>query len=171
MNRTISNAVIFLLGAAAGAIVTRYLLQEEYEHRIDEETAELKDLYSQKARCEEKIAELDKQKADESAAAHYAKRVQNEGYAAHSDQRTTDKPYIITPDEFGELDDYNTVTLFWYANDILADEDDEIVDDIPEIIGDALTHFGDEDSLYVRNDAKRCDYEVLISLKDFTDIS
>lgn len=169
MSRTTCNILIFLFGATAGAIATRYLLREEYTRRVDEEVRELKELYEQKAWCEDKIAKNDQKKTE----THYEKLVQKEGYVTAFNQHAdaVDRPYVITPDEFGELDDYNTVTLFWYANDILADEDDEVVDDIPEIVGDALAHFDSEDSVYVRNDTKRCDYEVLRSLKDYTDIS
>ena len=40
-----------------------------------------------------------------------------------------------------------------------------------EIIGDGLEHFGEyeEDSVFVRSDAKRCDYEILKHLGSFHD--
>ena len=53
----------------------------------------------------------------------------------------------------------------------MADECGEIVDDVEEIIGDGLDHFGEyeDDSVFVRSDAKRCDYEILKDLRDFSD--
>lgn len=62
-------------------------------------------------------------------------------------------------------------SLTYFADGILADECGEIVDDVEEIIGDGLDHFGEyeDDSVFVRNDAKRCDYEILKDLRDFSD--
>lgn len=55
---------------------------------------------------------------------------------------------------------------------MLADECGEEVDDVEEIVGDGLEHFGEyeEDSVFVRNDAKRCDYEILKDLRNFSDV-
>ena len=46
---------------------------------------------------------------------------------------------------------------------MLSDENGIVIDDVEEIVGDGLNHFGeyDEDAVYVRNDAKCCDYEIL----------
>lgn len=40
-----------------------------------------------------------------------------------------------------------------------------------EIVGDGLEHFGEyeEDSVFMRNDAKRCDYEILRDLRTFAE--
>ena len=75
------------------------------------------------------------------------------------------------PDEFGEFEDYTKVSLTYFADGVLADECGEIVDDVEEIIGDGLDHFGEyeDDSVFVRSDAKRCDYEILKDLRDFSD--
>ncbi len=72
-------------------------------------------------------------------------------------------PYVISPDEFDELEGYTPISLTYFADGVLADEHGVIVDDVEEIVGNALDHFGEyeEDSVFVRNDAKRCDYEIL----------
>ena len=71
-------------------------------------------------------------------------------------------PYVIAPEEFDELG-YTPISLTYFADGVLADENGVVIDDVEEIIGDALDHFGEyeDDSVYVRNDAKRCDYEIL----------
>lgn len=108
----------------------------------------------------------------------YTQRLQEAGYKDYS--RTIDEkpsgtpgevPYVISPDEFGELEDYTKVSLTYFADGVLADECGEIVDDVEEIIGDGLDHFGEyeDDSVFVRSDAKRCDYEILKDLRDFSD--
>lgn len=74
-----------------------------------------------------------------------------------------DVPYVISPEEFDELEGYTPISLTYFADGVLADENGVIVDDVEEIIGDALEHFGEyeEDAVFARNDAKRCDYEIL----------
>lgn len=85
---------------------------------------------------------------------------------------TADETYVISPDEFGEEDDYAQVSLTYYADGILADENGVIIDDVEEIVGDALDHFGEyeDDSVFCRNDPKRCDYEILRDLRRYADV-
>ena len=54
------------------------------------------------------------------------------------------KPYVISPEEFGEFEDYERISLSYYADQVLADEDDEKVDDVDNVVGlESLTHFGE----------------------------
>lgn len=64
---------------------------------------------------------------------------------------------VIDPDEFGENDDYDTVTWKYFADGVLADDADEAVNDhdISEIVGlDFADHFGEyePDAVHIRND-------------------
>lgn len=82
-----------------------------------------------------------------------------------------ERPYVISPEEFDELDGYTPISLTYFADGILADEHGVIVDDVEEIVGDALEHFGEyeDDSVFVRNDAKRCDYEILRDEREYAE--
>ena len=110
----------------------------------------------------------------------FARRVQGEkGYTNYSktvvppkekpqeepaqSENSGETPYVISPDEFDELEGYTPISLTYFADGVLSDEHGVIIDDAEEIVGDALNHFGEyeEDSVFVRNDAKRCDYEIL----------
>ena len=74
------------------------------------------------------------------------------------------KPYVISPYDYGAIDDYHQIELTYYADDILEDSDGDIVKDPEEILGDyALRSFGDyePDSVHVRNDMLRTDFEIL----------
>ena len=44
-------------------------------------------------------------------------------------------------------------------------------DEPEDIVGDALNHFGEyeEDSVFVRSDPKRCDYEILRDLRSYAE--
>lgn len=74
-------------------------------------------------------------------------------------------PYLIEPDELGE--EYEVVTLVYYADGTLTYFDSsEIIDDPEEIVGpDALNSFDkypdDPDTVYIRDDAAEYDYEIL----------
>lgn len=89
-----------------------------------------------------------------------------------SKTKSVEAPYVISPDEFGEVG-YAQISLTLYADDILADENGEIVDNIEEIVGDALDHFGEyeDDSVFCRSDPKRCDYEILKDLRRYADVA
>lgn len=89
------------------------------------------------------------------------------------DKVNKNKPYVIHPDEFG--DDYNTITLVYYKDDVVTTYDtDEVLTDkeIEDLIGEeSLSHFGEyeEDSVFVRNDARKIDYEILRSEETYSD--
>lgn len=83
----------------------------------------------------------------------------------------SDKPYVISPEEFGEMDDYERIVLMYHTDGVLTDEDREIIDDPDEIVGkDYADHFGKYDSVYVRNDKRKSDYEILKVLDSYDDI-
>lgn len=78
-----------------------------------------------------------------------------------------DKPYIIEPNEFGEKD-YEEVTIVAYSNGKFTSYDTgDLMDEfeIEDAIGDIdpNAHFGEyeEDSVFIRNDERGIDYEVL----------
>ena len=85
-----------------------------------------------------------------------------------------EKPYIISPEEFGDFDEYTKLSLTYYSDGVLADENDEIVDDIDETVGaDFADHFGEyeDDSVFVRNDRLKCDYEILRDNRSYSDVT
>lgn len=81
-------------------------------------------------------------------------------------------PRVISPYEFGELDDYHTIELTYYTDDILEDEDYNIVTDRDELIGpSALDTFGEyeDDSVFVRNDRLRTDFQILKDYRTYSE--
>lgn len=129
--------------------------------------------------------------------AEYAKKLSKEGYTKYStseimvdddeEEESDDpgqepgkyfgdpdaKPYVIPPEEFGEKDDYDRISLSYYSDHILADEDDQLLEDVDDVVGfDSLTHFGEyeDDSVYVRNDRLKTDYEILRDERKYSDV-
>lgn len=101
----------------------------------------------------------------------FATRVDAEKVYSHM----PNEPYVISPDDYGENDNYTQISLVYYAGDgVLADDEDEVVEDIEDTVGeDFAEHFGEyeDDSVFIRNDRLRCDYEILRDNRSFSDVA
>ena len=76
-------------------------------------------------------------------------------------------------DEFDELDGYEAISLKYYADGVVTDDYDEPIEDVDAIIGsDSLTRFGEyeDDSVFVRNEALKTDYEILADIRKYSDV-
>lgn len=95
-------------------------------------------------------------------------------YTKEIPNRREDTPYVIHVDEQGETG-YSTNNLTYYADDdIVADDQEHIIQSPEEIIGpdfrDKFGHgSGDPNLLYVRNEELAAEYEVVISHEDFAE--
>lgn len=181
-----TNALSFIAGAAVGGGAVWYCIQEKEAARANREIDSVKAAYAKREHVEqhdEAPAPIPSGKIqDKPDLADYVRKLEREGYTEYSrtvkptekaDSETSeDTPYVISPAEFGEIEEYTKVSLTYFADGVLADELNEPVDNVEEIVGDALEHFGEyeEDSVFVRNDAKRCDYEILQDLRNFKDV-
>ena len=82
-------------------------------------------------------------------------------------------PYVITPEEFGELKEYETIELTYYADFVLADNRNNPIEDVDDVIGlDSLDHFGEyeDDSVFVRDDERKIDYQILLDPRKYSDV-
>ena len=87
------------------------------------------------------------------------------GEVIKEDKQMSQEPKIIRAEEFGDFDDFDQVDLVYYDDDdILADEDDNVIEDYESLVGDALVKYGfitnEEQNLYVRNFDRRTDYHI-----------
>lgn len=81
-------------------------------------------------------------------------------------------PYVITPDEY-DYSEYEPTTLNYYSDGVLTDIYDNKIDDIDEMVGlESLEHFGEyeDDTVYVRDDSKKVDYEILRNSEEYYDL-
>lgn len=71
---------------------------------------------------------------------------------------------VISFEEFDNEDEYSKMSLTYYKHDdTVADDVDDILQDVRAVIGpDALGLFSDQDSVYIRNDMLRTDYEIVL---------
>lgn len=187
----------FGLGAAVGAEASGYFFKTKYEQLAQEEIDSVKEVFSKKNRSNEEQEEVEAEESDEEDPKkkasiarekpdimEYASKLVDCEYTNYSniemplnDVKSNDdvveRPYVITPKEFSDNYDYETITLTYYSDKVLTDDLDEPIEDIENVVGvESLTHFGEyeDDSVYVRNDRLRVDYEILLDERKYTDV-
>lgn len=187
MKQKLLYLVMFAAGATIGSAVSWQLAKNKYKQIADEEIQSVKDAFSKK--------ENDVNTKLSTANAMLKKNMINNDLNsthkdAYKDILTTNKylysentnakkevpetgPYVISPDEFGELDDYETISLTYYSDKVLADDMDQVIDDYMVCVGnDFMNHFGEyeDDSVFIRNDVRKCDYEILYDLRPYSEL-
>lgn len=143
--------------------------EEEFVEEFRPATPEEAKAYERATRHYRELAEVDEKTLEEKVReksiniVRDCNRITSEG----GNKVLADKPYIIKPNEFGEQD-YDEVTLVYYADGKFTSYDTgDLMDEfeIEDAIGDIdpSVHFGDyeEDSVFIRNDERGIDYEVL----------
>ena len=174
----LSNMFIFALGAAIGSVATWYYTKEKYARIAQEEIDSVKETFAKKKTQPDSHNAVQEPKKEEDVNyMKYAAMLAENGYVNYNEKDKTEPKtdsdiYVIAPDVFGEIG-YTEVSLTYYNDGVLVDENDEVVDDIENMIGfDSLSHFGEyeDDSVFVRNDKLKIDYEILRSEQRFSDI-
>ena len=190
------NLLCFVSGAAIGSIVTWKLIEKKYKDLADEEIESVIETFKNrkpritKDDVKEKVEKVinkykepkeivedivtterysieNEEEIDEDDESNYTVNVNNDVEVV--------TPYVITPEQFGEYNEYGTKTLTYYADNVLTDEIDNPItsEEMVIMIGpDALDHFGEyeDDSVYIRDEMNEMDYEILKSEKKFSEI-
>lgn len=178
MHNGIKYICTFSLGAAIGSAVTWFLVKTKYERLAEEDARSIREeflkMYGEptedsNADDTEFIIEDSDVEEYEALAGHYNKDSEKGG----SDSMITNNPCVILPREFEEIDDYETISLNYYADGVLADDMDEIVEDVENTVGDFKDHFGEyeNDTVYVRNDRLKCYYEICADDRNYYDVA
>ena len=89
-----------------------------------------------------------------------------------AEERAGDGPYILHQDEFfAEQKGYRQLQLEWYVGDkVLCDENQVVIYNPEKVVGQLPWGRGsdDPDTLYIRNDANRAEYQVHRNPGSFT---
>lgn len=189
MNSKVTRFALFVIGAGIGSVTTWLLIKKKYEQLTQEEIDSVKEVFSNRkpiiddSESIDDIQEPQKKTEDKPDIIEYTKKLKEAGYINYSnvvpenkkqeELETMDKPYIIPPEEFGAFDDYEAISLMYYEDQVLTDDDDEPVDEIEDTVGyDSLSRFGEyeDDSVFVRNDRLKCDYEILMDHRKYSDV-
>ena len=193
MNK-LTNLLTFVTGVSIGSVVTWKLIKTKYEQLAQEEIDSVKEAYYGEKKRKEMVDTQDdykkgareafKQGAED--AEEYSSIIKENGYSTNYSEMSkkkeekevedVEKPYVIPPEEFSIYADYDTISLTYYTDGVVADDEDEAMEeeDVDAAIGlDALNHFGEfeDDSVYVRNDKRKCDYEILLDNRKYSDVA
>lgn len=175
MNRdTLSKVFIFMTGAAMGSVVAWNLAKRKYDQLNKDDLESMREYYEQKYNTkDEEIREDENDVKDPSERSLEEIRgiVKDLGYEQESTEEENEEeeddmlgPEYIAPEETWERD-YPTLSLTYFEGDgVLANDDGKIIDNVDELVGkDFADHFGEyeDDSVYVRNEKMKSQYEIL----------
>lgn len=184
MKNNVITGFSFLLGMGIGAYITYIYVKDMYAEIAQEEINSVKEAYIKKAKNlqkdviteDEKKEKVDKVK-NKSDISEYAAKLKESGYTNYSEISQEDNdmevPYVIAPEDYGENDEYETISLTYYSDGVLTDEDDKVITNPGELVGrDFASHFGDyeDDSVFIRNDDRKIDFEILMDYRTYQDV-
>lgn len=167
------NILAFLVGVAVGGAAVWSYAREKYAAIAEEEIRSVKETFRARERGQDEALDAGSEKTDIS---EYDRQLREAGYTdcpvESVSQTLSSHPIVISPDEFEENEEFFKVELLYFADGVLTDEVNEIVENADEIIGDALNHFGEyeEDSVYVQNDTRHCCYAIRKDLRYYSDV-
>lgn len=200
MKSTLNKVIIFAIGAAIGSLVAWKLTKTKYEKIMIEEEQSLREYYNKKTKVYEdsantlhdyyndRLKEIDEKekkmeegkKTEESKIVNdlrerYAEVLKDHKYSIDEPcyEGGQDRPYVVTPEEFGNADEYDIISLNYYADGIVSDDWGNKTEDLEATIGeDFASHYGEyeEDAVYIRNDRLKVEYEVLKSLSKYSEM-
>lgn len=183
----LSKTFIFVVGAAVGSVVTWKLVEKKYADLADKEIESVVESF--RARYETEDTETSEDVVDDDEEAdcpdEYYEIIRKNGYSTEQtadsndeeeieeeEEEDMDRPYVISPDEFGDCD-YAQVSLTYHTDGIVSNDRHKIIANVDELIGiESLDHFGEyeDDSVFVRNDKLKTDFEILMDYRAFSEI-
>lgn len=182
MNNGIKAILAFSLGAATGSLVACKVLKNKYEQITKSEIEAYREYANQRISdaCGNDVATTKetKEATDESDDGDPSDLANLIGrYRSDDDRKETavDKVcgiYVISPEEYGTRAGYDCTSLTYFADGVLADEWDNVIQNPDGLVGeDFETHFGDyeDDSVFIRNEELERDFEILRDLNTFVD--
>lgn len=171
---------IFAAGLAIGAVAGACVIKNKVLADAKEEIEEVREYYRSKAgettnEVVEEVKEVVEEVKEVKEAVQEIKNDSNKRtyvnynklastYKPQEEPTRFDDPFIIDPSEFGEDPEYDTMTLTYFADGVLVDDVDEVIEEPDIVVGlenlKVFEEFG-ASSIYVRNDIYKTDYEVI----------
>ena len=179
--------LIFAAGLAVGAVAGALAVKNKVLADAKAEIEEVRDYYRsqrgevQREEVEEvkevveetidRVQDMIKEHDNKKEHVNYNKLVQN--YNPSKNVVEYDDPFIIDPSEFGENDDYDTMTLTYFSDGVLIDDVDDVVEEPDIVVGlenlKVFEEYG-ASSVYVRNDIYKTDYEIIRDDWNYSDL-
>ena len=173
MKKVMSLMAAFISGGIAGFVMADRMMKQKYEQLVQDEVDSIKAAFRKERPLSER--ERDGKKADEKLRSECHDMAVQLGYTEQPAPSPKQSPKIIPPDEFGNEDGYDEISLTLYADGTVTDDCDRAMseEEIEETIGkESLSHFGEyePDSVCVRNDRLKADYEILKDQRAYADV-
>ena len=177
---------IFAAGLAIGAVAGACVIKNKVLADAKEEIEEVREYYRSKAgEATDEVVEEVKEVVEE--VKEVVQEIKNDSnkrtyvnynklastYKPQEEPTRFDDPFIIDPSEFGEDPEYDTMTLTYFADGVLVDDVDEVIEEPDIVVGlenlKVFEEFG-ASSIYVRNDIYKTDYEVIRDDWNYSDL-
>lgn len=180
---------IFAAGLAIGAVAGACVIKNKVLADAKEEIEEVREYYRSKSveATDEVAEEVKEVKEVVEEVKEVVQEIKNDSnkrtyvnynklastYKPQEEPTRFDDPFIIDPSEFGEDPEYDTMTLTYFADGVLVDDVDEVIEEPDIVVGlenlKVFEEFG-ASSIYVRNDIYKTDYEVIRDDWNYSDI-
>lgn len=184
MNKGFKYLFAFAIGAAAGSFAAWKFVEAKYQKIADEEIASMKDYYERRytENTEEaKDKNPDTEEEDDSEYFVYENMAGEYSTESTEDEKggseiaEEEAPYVIAPGEFGDGEHELETLIYFEKNKKLTDDGYTPIGKPETIVGpDFASHFGDyeydQDTVYVRNNRLKTDYEILRDERDYYDV-
>ena len=197
---TLKTVLIIIASAGCGLATGYFIAKKKYEKKADDEINSVKKAFNEhldELRKDNKLKDIPmtrngyskKKKAENNKAENNREPLPTDpvmsDYKDYSSPYRTsakpqlakeegapskDEPYIISPDDFMSSS-YESSTLLYYADGVLADDDNNVISSYEGLIGPKALHsFGQyqDDTVFVRNDKLKTDFEIILDTREFS---
>lgn len=194
MNSKISCLLGIAIGSGASVVLTKAYFEKKYADLYEKEVASVKEIYEktygltlreveQVPESESTMAEIfeiaGEKQVSEISVNEYAAELRKNGYHAdytdyskgeNHEPKPSPVPYIIDADQAGSDSEYDYIPLVYFADGVLVDDGYSIIRNLGETVGTRFAdYFGDDDVIYIRNEATHTDYEVRKDYQTYED--
>ena len=171
------------VGAVAGAVIVKNKVLADAKAEIDEVREYYRESRGQKDEHVEEVKEVEKKEYElkdiqvkdepKTGLTNYSQITKM--YMSKDEYQTPmyDDPFVIDPSEFGENPEYDTETLTYFADGVLVDDVDDVIEEPDIVVGlenlKVFEEFG-ATTVYVRNDIYKTDYEIIRDDWNYSDL-
>ena len=124
-----ATASAYILGIATGILAVKEYMRRKYKTFAEKEISSVREAF-RTVQCRIEAPKESEPKPEQKPEITPKERAEYRDILHSNGYLTDDIPYVIEPDEFGDLDGYGKYTLTWYSDSVLADENDYEIDDV-----------------------------------------
>ena len=178
-----------LISGGAGGFIGFFITKKKYEKKITKEVEAVEAYYRKNNTKTEPVKKNDGKptvvrpvdvavcstEEAQPIRKNYGAYFNNYGPTDTPEKFDPNKPYIISTEDYANSE-YDTRSLYLYSDGTLTDEDNNVIIDIVGVVGNEavntlLNSRESGDSIYVRNEKYKLDYEILKDNRSFKEVS